>query len=293
MMLARRACKSIQNLILTLMKFPYQQRAVDPNSNDQGVINTLIIGYPRKVLWYFNFEYGLSCAYNLIVSVTCLLLATIILAEDKLANTRNWLFLAFLLHFINFLSKLLIFWYLLVIPTNSTFIVMNRLVSMLLMNIMYFNEKYSQIIFHFYIFGITRWIDSPLCLRNLHWANQAFMIIVGCYMLLLCNRIIAYLYCSILCYYKKEEILAMKGAALEQIDSIPCVTLTTQNATKYFDQNDNSKMCSICIQCMYLGEKVRILCCKHIFHATCIDCWLKRNSICPYCHQSAIDILKD
>ncbi|KAL7687386.1 putative Zinc finger, RING-type, kelch-type beta propeller [Plasmopara halstedii] len=46
---------------------------------------------------------------------------------------------------------------------------------------------------------------------------------------------------------------------------------------------ENEDICPICLIDFEDGEDVRNLPCKHIFHVTCIDEWLKRNTSCPMC----------
>ena len=41
--------------------------------------------------------------------------------------------------------------------------------------------------------------------------------------------------------------------------------------------------CSICLEDNKVGDKVKTLSCRHVFHAACIDEWLGRNAVCPCC----------
>nr|XP_043624345.1 RING-H2 finger protein ATL67-like [Erigeron canadensis] len=52
-------------------------------------------------------------------------------------------------------------------------------------------------------------------------------------------------------------------------------------------KNDN--LCAICL-CEYKeGEMMRMLPdCKHFFHLTCVDAWLKLNATCPVCRSSPL-----
>ncbi|GAB4826594.1 hypothetical protein Ancab_033488 [Ancistrocladus abbreviatus] len=44
--------------------------------------------------------------------------------------------------------------------------------------------------------------------------------------------------------------------------------------------------CTICIQNLVDGERVRILSgCEHLFHLNCIDEWLVRSATCPVCRR--------
>merc|ERR1719400_514525 len=45
----------------------------------------------------------------------------------------------------------------------------------------------------------------------------------------------------------------------------------------------DSTSCVICMTDFKPGEKVRRLACMHLFHVDCIDHWLTRQRVCPYC----------
>ncbi|KAG5243509.1 RING-H2 finger protein [Salix suchowensis] len=56
------------------------------------------------------------------------------------------------------------------------------------------------------------------------------------------------------------------------------------------DQDQGSGYeCAVCLSAFEEGEEVRQLpSCKHSFHATCIDMWLRSHSDCPLC-RSRVD----
>ena len=47
-------------------------------------------------------------------------------------------------------------------------------------------------------------------------------------------------------------------------------------------------MCIFCQDNYVDGDRVRILPCKHAFHADCVDEWLKTKDTCPICKQSVV-----
>ncbi|OMP04689.1 Zinc finger, RING-type [Corchorus olitorius] len=48
-----------------------------------------------------------------------------------------------------------------------------------------------------------------------------------------------------------------------------------------------SKECAICLEDYVVGEPCRVFpVCKHMFHLTCIDHWLKNHLTCPVCRKS-------
>mmetsp|Transcript_17415 Transcript_17415/g.29197 ORF Transcript_17415/g.29197 Transcript_17415/m.29197 type:complete len:372 (+) Transcript_17415:178-1293(+) len=75
-----------------------------------------------------------------------------------------------------------------------------------------------------------------------------------------------------------------KGATEEAIEAIPTTTLTEDS--ELIRNGDNT--CPICLSDMVTGDTVRILPCKHFFHNTCVDEWLKVNATCPTCRKSIL-----
>lgn len=62
---------------------------------------------------------------------------------------------------------------------------------------------------------------------------------------------------------------------------------------KYIHKKDEclEKDCLICLEKFEYKKYKRILpCCKNVYHKTCIDKWLKKNSSCPNCRH---DFLKE
>ncbi|KAI2504977.1 finger protein [Fragilaria crotonensis] len=51
------------------------------------------------------------------------------------------------------------------------------------------------------------------------------------------------------------------------------------------DNNDGT-VCSICLVDFDAGDAVRDLPCKHFFHLSCVDNWLRSESTCPLCRES-------
>jgi hypothetical protein len=57
--------------------------------------------------------------------------------------------------------------------------------------------------------------------------------------------------------------------------------------TELFDLFGESGYCSICQDDLKEGERVRtVAACQHLFHATCLDEWLRRKPECPMCRKS-------
>ena len=47
--------------------------------------------------------------------------------------------------------------------------------------------------------------------------------------------------------------------------------------------------CMICLEPQCENQEIRVLPCRHQYHAECIDLWLHRRSHCPMCKQQIID----
>ncbi len=54
------------------------------------------------------------------------------------------------------------------------------------------------------------------------------------------------------------------------------------------DKFDNPS-CAICLEDFDKDDEIKMLNCKHYFHKTCLEDWLKKNGTCPYCRR-AIDV---
>lgn len=58
--------------------------------------------------------------------------------------------------------------------------------------------------------------------------------------------------------------------------------------TAVLEDNCTSRTCAICLEDYNVGEKLRILPCRHKFHAFCVDSWLTSwRTFCPVCKRDA------
>ena len=86
---------------------------------------------------------------------------------------------------------------------------------------------------------------------------------------------------------------ANNGATDESINAIPIEKISSAHAASSAsggeDDDDKDKeegQCVICLETFKDGDSVKRLRCKHLFHADCIDKWLRISSCCPMCKAS-------
>jgi E3 ubiquitin-protein ligase Arkadia len=60
---------------------------------------------------------------------------------------------------------------------------------------------------------------------------------------------------------------------------------TIKNKYSYFAEESDNEKCAICLSLFQNNQQARKLACKHIFHAKCVDRWLKDNRKCPLCRK--------
>ncbi|KAI3857768.1 hypothetical protein MKX03_023991 [Papaver bracteatum] len=61
-------------------------------------------------------------------------------------------------------------------------------------------------------------------------------------------------------------------------------TLAAGNEKEFFISGEDA-VCSICLDKYAENEELRELPCSHLFHADCVDKWLKMNAACPLCKR--------
>ncbi|CAK9326123.1 unnamed protein product [Citrullus colocynthis] len=74
-----------------------------------------------------------------------------------------------------------------------------------------------------------------------------------------------------------------RGMSRRVVKAMPSLIFTTA-----LEDNCTSVTCAICLEDYTAGEKLRILPCRHKFHALCVDSWLTAwRTFCPVCKRDA------
>jgi len=80
------------------------------------------------------------------------------------------------------------------------------------------------------------------------------------------------------------HILAPRpGAAPEVISNLPTRKISRAPGAP---PPADSESCSICMADYEDGEELRVLPCRHEFHSSCVDVWLRQNPTCPLCRKN-------
>lgn len=88
---------------------------------------------------------------------------------------------------------------------------------------------------------------------------------------------------SVLQMQRQYEARQMAGAQEDTIEALPTRTYTAALRAEGAKKEDTG--CQICMEDFAEGDELRTLPCFHLFHAKCVDQWLKVNSICPTCRH--------
>lgn len=82
---------------------------------------------------------------------------------------------------------------------------------------------------------------------------------------------------------RPSRVREFHGMSSRLVKAMPSLIFTT-----VLEDNCTSMTCAICLEDYSVGEKLRILPCRHKFHALCVDSWLTSwRTFCPVCKRDA------
>ncbi|XP_020262016.1 receptor homology region, transmembrane domain- and RING domain-containing protein 1-like isoform X2 [Asparagus officinalis] len=82
---------------------------------------------------------------------------------------------------------------------------------------------------------------------------------------------------------RPSNIREFHGMSSRLVKAMPSLVFTS-----VLEDNCTSATCAICLEDYNVGEKLRILPCRHKFHAICVDSWLTTwRTFCPVCKRDA------
>lgn len=97
------------------------------------------------------------------------------------------------------------------------------------------------------------------------------------------------------CFFvRKHRIRRGRSRAASGVKDFHGMSSNTVNAmpsvifTSVLEGNCTSRTCAICLEDYSVGERLRILPCRHQFHVFCVDSWLTSwRTFCPVCKRDA------
>lgn len=82
---------------------------------------------------------------------------------------------------------------------------------------------------------------------------------------------------------RASHVREFHGMSSRLVKAMPSLIFTA-----VLDESCTSTTCAICLEDYTVGEKLRILPCRHKFHASCVDAWLTTwRTFCPVCKRDA------
>ncbi len=79
---------------------------------------------------------------------------------------------------------------------------------------------------------------------------------------------------------------ALPSAPVYQMNGLSPHSIHTLPVQEIRTPQQGELTCSICLEEVQKGEKIRLMPCGHRYHLPCIDSWLLRKGYCPICKRN-------
>ncbi|EAS00774.1 zinc finger, C3HC4 type (RING finger) protein (macronuclear) [Tetrahymena thermophila SB210] len=94
--------------------------------------------------------------------------------------------------------------------------------------------------------------------------------------------------CSFCIVYFSSEVYKrwtkfMRRRQMEK--QLPLMTYSQFKQNQNLHRNNDQNTCSICLGEYEDNDRIRVTCCRHVFHQECIEEWALKKNQCPFCRE--------